>query len=359
MAYTAKRKTPVKNLAPVVLGEPIVTKETFNNNIVNALNWYNSNWEEDDYRKSAETYVRSINAEQYLFAINKAPFVKIRSIGAIGRIIVNGHYMADDYRDRLAARLVALGKEYVKPVENVATNVIAVRIVETANTHLAEFEESIDQYILNSTPFSAKEYFAKNGVSGVVSKKIGDYYKKLVDELNEAVAGTCDQLKQGYKNFSKKRLKQYRDFIQQIVDDCQQRIVSAKVAAKPRVKKMKPPSVVVRKLAYKRDCEVLKLKSIDPAKIVGSSELWVFDTKSRKLTVFYGSDGFLTIKSMAVVNYDVIKSASKKIRKPEEFFAAMASHGKRALTTAFAKIKGKITKPGGRMNSDTILLAVN
>lgn len=355
----SKRPTNKTNLpSDDLLGELILTKENFHQTITQALNWYNSNWDDVDYRKAAEKYIEHINAPEYKFAIDKGSISQIRTIGALGRIITKGFYLQDDYHDRLCARLIKLKQLYPVPVKAtpVVSPTIAQRIEESASNHLAEIDEAIDEFTTKQTPFSTKQYLVANSVSAPVTKKISEFYQKLVDELNEALEGKCEQLKEAYSRLSKKALKNYRDFVQMIVDDCSQQVVSAKANRKVRTRKPKPPAFVARKIKYKRECDQLKLKSIEPAKIIGSSELWLFDTKSRKLTVYYGTGGYLGVAGTAVTNYDVTKSASKIVRKPEEFFKGLPSLGKRALTNAFKTIKSKDTKPRGRINKDTVLL---
>jgi hypothetical protein len=167
-------------------------------------------------------------------------------------------------------------------------------------------------------------------------------------------------LKEGYSQYTRRGLKQFADFVRQIVVDCNQHAVSTKAARKPRARKAKPASVIVKKLSYMKEYPELNLKSISAEKIIGATELWVYNTATRKLIVYYGADnGYLGVSGTSITNYDVEKSSVKTIRNPEQFFKALSSTGKRAINNAWKSIRAKTSKPRSRINGDMILLAAN
>jgi hypothetical protein len=234
------------------------------------------------------------------------------------------------------------------------------RIAESARQLAGEVDNAIDQYTTDGTEFSMKNFLLTNQVSAVVAKKIGSFYEPLVKQLDEAVAGKCAQLKEGYGQYTKRGLRQFADFVRQIVVDCNQHAVSAKAARKPRARKAKPASVIVKKLDYMKEYPALNLKSISAEKIIGATELWVYNTATRKLIVYYSADGgSLGVSGMSITNYDVEKSAVKTVRNPEQFFSNLSSTGKRAITNAWKSIRAKTSSPRSRINSDMILLAAN
>ena len=98
----------------------------------------------------------------------------------------------------------------------------------------------------------------------------------------------------------------------------------------------------------------LNLKSVSPMDIIGSSELWVYNTKYRKLSVYKGD---LTVKGTSIIGYEISGTDSKSLRKPEEFFKA-TEIGKRSLGTAFKSLTTKTSTPNGRINDDCVLIGV-
>lgn len=339
--------------------EPTVTKENYKIELIKALNWYNINWDEKDFRKAAEQYCK-----QSIQVIKNSSFYEIKSIGAIGRLVARQQYIDQDTLDKINMRIKQLNKNHnsqPEVVDKVATPVASIqdRIIESANFHASEVDSAIDQFILNDSSFSMKKYLASNQVSGVVAKKIGELYKPSLKEVEHAMNEKDDQLVEGYGNFTKRKLKQFYEFLQNIIADCNQQVMTAKSLRKPRKRKAKPASVIVKKMTYMREYAPLNLKSISPEEIIKSSELWVYNTVTRKLIVYYADNGTLGVSGMSITNYDVNKSEVKTLRKPEEFFKKLTSTGKRAMANAWKSIKAKVSSPRARINEDMILLSAN
>lgn len=371
MATLKKRQSLEKSMAIIKGKEPQVTQDNFRADLMNALNWYNSNWEPIDYQRAAITYIKHMKMNDYLYAVQKASHLEIRPIATIGRLSMSGQYIELDYMERMFAQLEQLKSTYIKPkAEPIKEDKVAVaapvsvqeRMLEAARTHAAEFDAEIDNLfdVDFKTEFSAKSYLKGNQVSGPVAKKIGELYKRLLNELQEVQTGQDAQLKEGYSHLSKVQLRRFVAFVEQLIADCNQQAVSAKSQRKPRARKVKSPAVIVKKMSYMKEFPSLKLTSISPEKIIGSSELWVYNTTSRKLIVYYGADGgFLSVSGMSITNYDVAKSEVKTLRKPEEFFKGLSSTGKRAMANAWKAVKAKTSSPRARINDEMILVAAN
>ena len=365
---TPRRKPSLEKSMAVLRGnEPQVTKDNFKEDFSRALNWYNANWEEKDYRHAAEAYLRHAKMKDYAYAVSKATFLEIRPIAVIGRLIINEQYVDIGYLEKLFTELESLKRVYVKVKPKVDVVVAAAptlsvqeRILEAAHTAAGDVEGAIDDYLTDGTEFSMKSLLIGKQISGVVAKRIGAIFEPRLQEIEEAIEGTCPQLKEGYSQYTKRGLKQYAEFMRQIIADCNQQVVSAKAQRKPRARKVKPAAVLVKKMSYLKEFAPLNLTSISAEKIIGASELWVYNTAARKLIVYYGADGgYLGVSGMSVTNYDIVKSEVKTLRKPEEFFKQLTSTGKRAMANAWKSIKAKTSSPRARINEEMILLAAN
>lgn len=354
--------------------EPVVGKDRYREQLMTALNWYNANREEKDFRAYAEYYVKnSPELKEYQYAVSKASFLEIKGIGVIGRLIRREQHV--DIKDMMKTleRLEVLKAKYPKTSTTEKKTVVAAspaavvpvtiqeRIAETASKFASEVDYQIDEFVLQkASDFSMKSYLLGNAVSGVVAKKIGTKYTKLAAELEEAIKGKDLQLKEAYSHMTKVQLRKFLELVKSIIADCNQQVVSAKAVRKPKARKAKPPSVVAAKIKPMKEYTALKLKSVEPARIIGADELWVYTPTTRKLTVFRGANGGpLGVSGMSVINYDVEKSETKTLRKPEEFFKGLSSYGKRAMANAWKAIKAKGSKPRARINDEMILLAAN
>jgi hypothetical protein len=134
----------------------------------------------------------------------------------------------------------------------------------------------------------------------------------------------------------------------------------AKVNRAPRKTKAVSKDKVVAKLKYKKSDEPLKLVSINPVDIIGSKELWVYNTKSRKLGRYVaGEFNDLGVKGTSITGFDEHKSVMKTLRKPEEKLKEFKSAGKVALRKFLDDINATDTKMNGRINEEIVLLKVN
>ena len=127
---------------------------------------------------------------------------------------------------------------------------------------------------------------------------------------------------------------------------------------KPR--KRKPPSFekMVSKVNYKERDDSLRLVSVDPIKIIGASQLWVYNTKTRNLGVYNALDvSGLGMKGTTLQNYGS-DSIAKILRKPEDVLPDVVTGGKIKLRKVMDNINAKPKKLNGRLNKDTILLRI-
>ena len=135
-----------------------------------------------------------------------------------------------------------------------------------------------------------------------------------------------------------------------------------------RKKKALSKEKLIGKIKYKIQDEKLKLVSIDPKDIIGANELWVYNTKNRKIGKYVASnidpkgmarDGTgLSIKGTTIIGFDEKLSRQKTLRKPEDSLKEFKSAGKVALRKFLDELTTTDTKLNGRVNSDTILLKV-
>ena len=339
-------------------GAPVVTQENYKTSLMIALGYYNTNMDNSDRAKAIRTYIKH-NAKQYASVFNDIPDYDLLSIGSLATIRNKGEYLSESDIAKFDAKVEELYERYKggqEVEEKPKAPVISIekRIIEAARTASEEIDYAIDRFIHTKTwDFSTKTHLIANNVSGAVAKKIGDYFKLNVDEIDEALEGKDEQLVEGYSFLTRTELKRFRAAVQSIVDDCAQHQVTAK---KPRAVRVKPPAIIVKKLKYLVAHDLLKLKSINPAEIVGAKELWVYNIKTRKLINYTADDSdSLSVKGTTILNYSVARSSSKTLRDPEKFFKEL-SISKRNLNTAAKAIKTKPNQPNGRISSDMILL---
>jgi hypothetical protein len=173
-------------------------------------------------------------------------------------------------------------------------------------------------------------------------------------------SGNADeQLRECYSHRSKKQIRNLIAFYQEIMSACDMLAQEAKVNRKPKARKSIPKDKIVAKLKYKKTDEPLKLVSINPADIIGSKELWVYNIKTRKLGKYVAAEfSDLGVKGTTITGFNEHTSVCKTLRKPEDKLKEFKSAGKVQLRKFLDEINATDTKMNGRINEETVLLKV-
>jgi hypothetical protein len=362
---TAKRKQLVaEKLAARKGNEPTIDVDNYNVSIGSALTWYTEHATEKQLLKYALEYLVNKGCKAGVLAVNKASDYEVRQLGIICRLANNEQPLSDKHTQFITDTVDTLVRKYKVVKEKKAemgeapSNVISIqqRMEEKAHDLAAEIDAAIDDFVTNkSSTFSTKNYLLANSVAAPIAKRIGEFYVDQLAEIREAIAGDDEQLVEGYSHFTKRELKKFAEFLESIITDCQQQVQTAKATRAPRKRKEVPPSKQVAKIKFMREFPELNLKSVKPETIIGSGEVWVYNTKYRKVTVYKAENGTVAVKGTTIIGFSVKESQTLLLRKPEEFFKGL-SLGKRALNGAVKKLTTKPTVPNGRINEECIIL---
>ena len=134
-------------------------------------------------------------------------------------------------------------------------------------------------------------------------------------------------------------------------------IESAKAVRKPRVKKAPSKEKMIAKIKYQIRDEKYQLVSINPIDIVGATEVWVFNTKTRKLGKYVAEEHTtIQVKGTTLLFIDEKLSVQKTLRKPEVQLKEFKKAGKVVLRKFMDSINAVEIKLNGRLNKDTIIL---
>jgi hypothetical protein len=242
---------------------------------------------------------------------------------------------------------------------------IQERLREVSLGMTEEIEAAIEAFQTDPETFDPKAFKMLNLLKAKQAKAahariIRDFYARDLTELLELASGKADeQLKEGYSHRSKKQIKSFIAFLQEIESACNMLMQEAKVNKKPRAKKVVSKDKIIAKLKYKKSDEPLKLVSINPADIIGAQELWIFNSKTRKLGKYVAAEfQELGIKGTTITGFNEIKSVQKTLRKPAEQIKAFKEAGKVVLRKFLEEINAVDTKMNGRINEDIMLLKI-
>jgi len=337
--------------------EPSWTSDelTPNSIIMDTLNWYNAH---TDHKWAAKVLNCDTNIAQFYQTLAAAKRMIARGFKHSEKQLQSIQKMQDEFNARI-------GK--LTPVDPVATAAetrtkIEEGIKNRIDLFIADLEGAIDDYVLapiTEEKFNPYQWMQTAGVKPVHAKAISEYFRKAVREPLIAESGKDEELAEAYSTYSKTRLRGLIAFMANIIKDAERLMTNQKAARKPRAKKAPSVDKVVSKLKYKTSDDKLKIKSVEPTNILGSSQVWVYNTKTRKLGVYHtNSPNGISIKGTSLTNYSEEASISKTLRKPEKVLSQVLNAGKVELRKIMTEINSKESLLNGRLNGDTVILRV-
>lgn len=234
------------------------------------------------------------------------------------------------------------------------------RLNEKTSESIGEIEGVFDDVCQNNKiDFKAYDFLTLNKVAQSQLGKYETLFKNRQAEIEQAQAKADPQLVEGYKHFKTADFKRINAFIQTLLAGIEQYRGVKKATKKAAVRKAPSKEKLVAKLKYAKEDRTLKIVSVNPADIIGAAELWVYNTKTRKLGKYVAA-GYQTlgVKGTGLIGFDTDKSVAKTLRKPDEQLKEFAKAGKVGLRTWLKDIKAVEVKLNGRINEDTLLLKV-
>ncbi len=378
-----RSKTP-KDHSPTWDDVDTLTADEFSKKFRNAMDYYRLEFNGKDLKPAVIKWMTSIGCtKEDIQAFKKTKDNRcggtmgaiasclLRGMPAVRADFNNGRDTSAWLRERIN-EVIREGKDDIdeeaeakveKPA--VFTPSIQDRVREAAYKMTEEIEDAIENFQTDPENFDPKAFKILNLLKGKEAKAahariIKQFYARDLAELEELASGNADeQLREGYSHRSRKQIKNLIAFYQEIMSACDMLGQEAKVNRKPRKAKVVPKDKIVAKLKFKKTDEPLKLVSINPADIIGSKELWVFNTKTRKLGKYVANEYMdLGVKGTTITGFNEHTSVQKTIRKPEEKLKEFKAAGKVQLRKFLEDINATDTKMNGRINEETILLKI-
>ena len=349
--------------ARIVNFEPKFSGEITKADISSALSWYSQNKENKDSQKYALEFLKKKHKLDAKPVIRK----KSSTFGFVCRIVANGAILPIENQTWLENEVDSIRKELsskkFEVVEEKKENVVNIqdRIRERASECIGELEGQIDELILSNFKANTSPYglFHTMNVKQAHTRHIVDWSRKRRQQFDEALTSTDKDVKEAWSNFTKPNIKKLVAFCDQVIVDCQKLSGEAAKTRKPRKRKEKSPDQLVAKVKVCKEFKELNLKSIDVKTILGAMQLWVYNTKTRKVGCYHANDaGGFSIKGTTIQNFNETKSIQKKLRKPEVSVPEVLNGGKVMLRNYMDGIRAVESIMSGRLNADTILLKV-
>lgn len=347
-------------LGPMPIWEgPTPTKQQ----LINFFNWCSVKWDNGEAQDYLVAYLKEKKiVSDGIRAIPKKEFNAYQWVGCTAYLLMAGKLFDPEMMDRFNRKIDFLNEKGRAIVPSERKTVVE-NIEEKLDLGLGLCESLMDEVMVERE--FKRESLDSFKARGLTQKAAVVYLPKLsssIDEMDKAQTGKYPEISEGYESYSKIELRgltnelvKYRDALKAFVSTNEPKV---RKAYTPRTRKPKSPEKQVKSLKYCRKDDKYGT-SIDPRKIVGAEELWMFNVAYRKLTVLRATDrGGLSVKGSTVYGFDSTKSITKKLRKPEETLKAAMSGGKLIARQTMDALKVVSYPAKGRVGEDTILLKV-
>lgn len=246
----------------------------------------------------------------------------------------------------------------VSSAEPVAKVSIQDRLAEKTSENIGEMEGQFDCAIKGEkSDWRPHDFLVARNVPQAQLAKYERVFQARREEIAAAQSKQDAQLTEAYKHYKAADYKRVLAWLDALLAAIEQYRGIKKATKKARTKKAPTKQKLVSKLKYAVEDKALKVVSINPMDIIGSTELWIYNMKTRKIGKYVAAEfKTLSIKGSSIENYDEIRSVSKTVRKPEEKLKEFAKAGKVQLRKFLTEIKAVETRLNGRINTDILLL---
>jgi len=361
----------------ILSSEPLVSKldpkaDNYVITLMRINNWYSTDKTRSDAHKYFVQYVKhNMPSSTKIFAEVDEKDVHM-TYGWMARMLLQGANIRKDHLDgfnKELNRLFQIGQKRIDAKKNVVTVTTPVAVVkrpsiqdaikDKASEYIGELEGFVDEFCTADKDFNLYTHLKGNQIPAPYTAFVKTWAVKKLDQWNEVAESKDSQIVEGYSNFPKRKITKIVKLFESFVEDCNKYGQFKKANRKVRATREKPAIAQIKSLKYKLKDDELGLTSAKALDIVGAEQVWLFNTKTRKLSVYTSeSTKGMTVKGTTLQNWSPEKSKQKTLRKPEEQIKDLLASGKVKLRTFLDNIKSKEQAVNGRINIDTIILKI-
>lgn len=360
----AKQKQRIRVADERMIGvEPVFSSEPTSEQLGNAYYWFTYSCTQEDAKKFILEYLKENGRTKEHKVLSKVSELMFSmTVAAIARMLTMESKLSQKTLGFFEKKI----SEYVSryDVETVEKNIPSVfsRVENQVDSIISDIEEEVDKlYKDEKHKFDLYDFLNKREVKSKQASMIAEFYQKYLVEYQHAVNKTDPDITEAYARFPKEKLKSYVAFFKTLVEDANKfsGVQKKTIVRKPRKAKQKSAEQIVSKLNYKPKDDNFKIASVNPEEVVGSQEVWVFNTKYRTLGVYKAKDlKGIAVKGSTLENFVEEEAFSKTVRKPDLILKEVLESTKPRLKKIMPNIKAKPAPLTGRINKETVILRV-
>jgi hypothetical protein len=340
--------------------------------LISAFSWYNYHYGKKDAKELIIDWLNRQGQNDLAKAFVRVPeHIDLNTVGWLCRMEMRGLVLNDREKshitDTIAQHIKA--RESVSAVINDAVPAaprvtIQDRLREIVMAAAADLEGMYDDMILAgakmTADFKPMAVLRGHNVSPNLIRDVREPWVQRRAELEAVSAGRDPDLVEGYGNFGKLQIRNLIKLVDQVIADCDSYVQVKKTERAPRKKKPVSPERLTAKFKYLRQFDELRLQSEPVTRLVNAAEVWLYESKKRKLihVVADSHIGSITVKGNNIIGFDPSKSLQKTLRRPAEQLKTIVGAAAATARKNFQEIKSMETKFNGRGTADLIILKV-
>jgi hypothetical protein len=203
--------------------------------------------------------------------------------------------------------------------------------------------------------FLKSEDIDRRTINNFIETKLG-FVNEQIEEIDIALNNQDEVVKEGYSHFRRPELRDFKELLNQILDDLYAYKDSKKIVRKRR--KITPEKLVKYVTLYDKPISFgdTTYKPLPATEIIGAKHVFLYNVEKRELCYYTGRS--LTVRRTMVDGFDAEKSWVRTLRKPEEFLTEVISCSKFNAESIGTHLTTKPKAPSGRMTSKHILIKV-
>jgi hypothetical protein len=277
------------------------------------------------------------------------------------RVVSRGGNLSTEHKGRLEYHidgLISKGQVNSKTapiqIEDTTKKVVDIQAAmkEKIQEYLGELEGELDEVFFSDTTLNLYDHMRARQLPAAYVEPVKEWAKVYLAQYLEVLKGEDEQLAEGYDHFDKNKIKKLAKMFHSFIEDCDKYEVFKKANRKPRATREKTPAQQTKGIKYKIEDTELKIKSLHPTEMIGASQVWLYNSKTKKLSK-YSTDSSRGIqaKGSAIQNWEPDSSKQKTLRKPEETIKDLMVAGKVKLRSFLEELKTKEQNVNGRLNA--------
>jgi hypothetical protein len=338
----------------------------------NALSWYNFIVDQKDCRAFLVDWFKE--DKDKLKTLSKVPDTLLpRTYANSARIAMRGFPLNERDKSRIWEKVEETVNKRTKLEEDDASPEPVVKVAKkpliAGHFIISDVNDEIENLVIGedvkNMPQILKPYRMTDRHYLDCVEKIQPIlaeFAELVEIRRTPKANLTDmqsQLLDSYAHLTgMKIVKDIVKLLESYVNDLKKSYVSKQVA-KVRKKKPKDKSKLVQNLKFLASDTALGVTSVEPINLLNCSEVWTYDTKTRKISKYFSPvSGSITVRGASLVGFDVNFSNSRLLRKPETQVKEFVSLAKNGLTKWYSAVRSKSSPVRARLTPTTLILKV-